>query len=63
MMNNNNIIEKLTFLLNDTEEIEKIDDRRLLELKYDLDYLENIFNYIRLTIKEETNRRDDDWIN
>jgi len=59
-MNNNNIIEKLTFLLNDTEEIEKIDDRRLLELKYDLDYLENIFNYIRLTIKEETNRRDDD---
>ena len=60
MMNNNNIIEKLTFLLNDTEEIEKIDDRRLLELKYDLDYLENIFNYIRLTIKEETNRRDDD---
>jgi len=59
-MNNNEIIERLTFLLNDTKKIKEIDDRRLLELKYDLDYLENIFNYIRLTIKEETNRRDDD---
>jgi len=57
------IIDTVLFVLNNIEEPVYLDDMQLAELQANLNYLEDVLDNAMFTVKKETNRRNDDWIN